>query len=221
MLQPGWGTLQHYFSIPYYIAVKLAMWDSILSITPPEKNLVYPLAILHYARGMAYLGKQDIHNAEKELNFIKIASSDTTLQHLTVWNINTTADLVQIAFKVLSAELAANQNNFNTSISLLKEAIALEDNLNYNEPPDWIFSVRHHLGAILLKAGKYNEAEHVYRKDLQKWKLNGWALNGLYHSLLLQKKIIEARKVKADFDESWQFADVKLNSPVNIVSVIN
>lgn len=212
MRQPGWGTLQHYYIIPYYIAVKFAMWDTILSLSPPEKELVYPQAIWHYSRGMAYLGKQDMANAQKELDILEAAAADTTLQHLTVWNINTTADLVQIAMKVLAAEIAAKQNHFEPAISLLKEAVAKEDKLNYNEPPDWFFSVRHHLGAVLLKAGKYNEAENVYRKDLQIWKKNGWALKGLHNALLSQKKDTEAQKIKTAFDASWQYADVKIIS---------
>ncbi len=216
MEQPGWGTLQHYYTIPYYIAAKFAMWDTILSLPRPEKNLSYPQAIWHYARGMAFLGKHDVPNAQKELGDLKKSASDTTLQHLTIWDINTTADLVQIAEKVLSAGIAAQQNLLDISISLLKEAIEAEDNLNYNEPPDWFFSVRHHLGAVLLKAGKHEEAEKTYRSDLQTWKKNGWALIGLYKALALQKKDKEAQAAKSDFDEAWQYADVKITSSSGI-----
>ncbi|PWV51680.1 lipopolysaccharide assembly protein LapB [Chitinophaga sp. S165] len=215
---PGWGTLQHYYTIPYYIAVKFAMWDTILSLPAPPKDLVYPQAVWHYARTMAFLGKNDPPQAQKELANLRELSADTTLQHLTIWDINTTADLVQIAVKVSSANLAAKQNQLDTSISLLKDAVALEDNLNYNEPPDWFFSVRHYLGAVLLKAGKYNEAEKVYRQDLQTWKKNGWGLIGLYNSLALQKKGDEAQKVKSAFDDSWQYADVKIASSSSIIN---
>lgn len=51
MRMPGWGTLQHYYSIPYYIAAKFSMWDTIAALTPPAKDLVYPRAVWHYARG--------------------------------------------------------------------------------------------------------------------------------------------------------------------------
>ncbi|MCH5687297.1 hypothetical protein LWM68_25375 [Niabella sp. W65] len=54
MLQPGWGTLQHYYTVPYFVAVKFALWDSILAMPLPAKELIYPRAILHYARGMAF-----------------------------------------------------------------------------------------------------------------------------------------------------------------------
>nr|WP_121272678.1 tetratricopeptide repeat protein [Pedobacter schmidteae] len=216
MDQPKWGTLQHYYTIPYYIATKFAMWDSIFSFSTPPKDLIYPKAIWHYARGLAYLGKNDIINAQKESNVLRTLSVDTSLQRLTVWDINTTADLAKIADHVLSAGIAAKQNHLSESITLLNEAIAIEDNLNYNEPPDWFFSIRHHLGTVLIKAGKYNEAEKIYRQDLHKWKKNGWALIGLYNALMLQKKPGDAQSVKSDFNQSWKYADTKITSSSSI-----
>ncbi|TWF40440.1 hypothetical protein FHW36_104122 [Chitinophaga polysaccharea] len=192
------------------------MWDTILAIPAPGEDLVYPQAIWHYARGMAFLGKNKIGEAQQELGRLKTLAGDTSLQHLTIWNINTTADLVQIAVKVLSAQIAAKQHQADTSIALLNAAVAIEDNLNYNEPPDWFFSVRHYLGATLLDAGKYRDAEQVYREDLRSWKKNGWALIGLYHSLISQKKNGEAQQVKQTFDDAWRFADVTITSSSNI-----
>ncbi|MET6996410.1 hypothetical protein [Chitinophaga defluvii] len=212
MRLPGWGTLQHYYTIPYYIAVKFGMWDTILSIPQPAEDLVYLQAMWRYARGMALGGKNKISDAQKELDSLKILAADSSLQQLTVWNINTTADLALIALKVLSAEVAAKQNHLDVSIPLLREAVALEDKLNYNEPPDWFFSVRHYLGAALLDAGKHSEAESIYREDLQTWRNNGWALIGLYNSLMPQNKHSEAQKVKSAFDKAWQFADVDIAS---------
>lgn len=217
MDQPGWGTLQHYYIIPYYIAVKFGIWDTILTLPSPPKNLTYPKAIWHYARGMAYVGKNDLANAQKELAGLKTLAADTALQHLTVWGINTTAELVQIAEKVLSAGLAAKQQQTDKAIALLSEAVAIEDKLNYNEPPDWFFSVRHHLGAVLMEAGRFSEAEKIYREDLLTWKKNGWALIGLYQALQAQHKDREAQAVKTAFDQAWQYADVQLASSVAVI----
>jgi hypothetical protein len=30
MTEPGWGTIQHYYTIPYYVYVKFGKWDDIL-----------------------------------------------------------------------------------------------------------------------------------------------------------------------------------------------
>lgn len=158
----------------------------------------------------AYLGKNDIANAEKQLVFLNKLAKDHTLKDITIWNINTTYDLVQIANNVLSAGIEAKKNNLNKAIALLNKAIAIEDRLNYNEPPDWFFSVRHYLGVVLLKAGKYAEAEKIYRQDLQTLPKNGFALIGLYNALSLQKKEKEALKIKTSFDDSWQYADMKI-----------
>ncbi|RAJ05483.1 hypothetical protein LX64_02641 [Chitinophaga skermanii] len=216
MRMPGWGTLQHYYTIPYYVAVKLSMWDTILAMPEPGKDLIYPRAVWHYARGMAYLGKHYLMHAQKSLDSLKLLAADSSLQQVTIWNINTTADLAKIAEKVLAAGIAVQQQQYDTAIVLLKEGIALEDNLNYNEPPDWFFSVRHHLGAVLLQAGKAKEAEKVYRDDLKTWRKNGWALIGLKEALIAQKRDVEAKEVKAAFDKAWQYADIKIQSSSSI-----
>ncbi|WP_164126248.1 tetratricopeptide repeat protein [Sphingobacterium luzhongxinii] len=212
MEQPEWSTLQHYYTIPYYIAVKFGMWDKILSFPAPPRNMPYPNAIWHYAKGLAYIGKKEINNAQKEAEKLEELSRDSSLSQLTVWNINTMADLVQIANKVLAAAINVKNNDLDKSIQLLQEAVTIEDKLNYNEPPDWFFSVRHHLGAVLLRSKNYEKAAHIYVEDLKKWKKNGWALLGLHEALLKQKKISDAKKIMIAFNEAWKYADTKIQS---------
>jgi tetratricopeptide (TPR) repeat protein len=212
MDEPGWGTLQHYYTIPNYIAVKFEMWDTILAQPAPIKDLVYLKTIWQYARGMAYLGKKNTKNAQDALTQLKALAADPSLQELTVWEINSMADLAQIAAKVVEAGIATQQKQFTPAITLLKEAAAIEDALNYNEPPDWFFSVRHHLGALLLQAQQYAEAEKVYLQDLQVWKKNGWALVGLHQALVRQGKNEEAKKVKTAFDLAWKHSDITITS---------
>jgi len=212
MREPGWGTLQHYYTIPYFVAVKFGMWDSILAMKPEPADLVYPQCIAHYARGIAYLGKNDIVKAEAELAALAKLSKDSTLKEITIWGINSSFDIVQIANHVLTAEIHRTRKHYDEAITHFREAIAIEDNLNYDEPPDWFFSVRHHLGNALLQAGKNAEAEKIYREDLATWKENGWALIGLYHALQQQGRATEANDAKAHFLKAWRYADININS---------
>ena len=212
MQQPGWGTLQHYYTIPYFVAVKFGMWDSLLQINPPENNLIYPRAILHYAKGMALLGKRNVAKAENELSQLKELAKESVLKEITIWDINSTYDIVQIAVNVLTAEIHRSKKEYQKAITAFRQAIAIEDNLNYNEPPDWFFSVRHHLGTALLQAGRYAEAEKIYLEDLSTWKENGWALIGLHQALEKQGKVAEAQRAKSRFDKAWQYADFNLDS---------
>ncbi|MCW5924143.1 MAG: hypothetical protein KIS77_17610 [Saprospiraceae bacterium] len=209
------ATLQHYYTIPWYIMVKFAMWDDILQEKQPDPSLPLPTAIWNYARGMALANKGNFTDAEATLRIVQTLENDTTIAQITIWDINQASDLVRIAALVLEGEISFRKGNLTKAIELLKKAVDVEDQLNYNEPPDWFFSVRHPLGHVLLKAGKYREAEAAYRKDLEEYKENGWALIGLYHSLKNQPgKSADAAKVLARYKKAWQWADVKLDSSV-------
>ncbi|HQU52268.1 MAG TPA: hypothetical protein PK643_04600, partial [Saprospiraceae bacterium] len=166
----------------------------------------------HYARGMAFLGKRDVPAAQKELAALEISLSDNRLRESTIWGINSTYDLVQIAYRVLKGELLGREDNFSEAIQILNEAVALEDQLNYNEPPDWFFSVRHHLGAVQLEAGRPQDAIATLQEDLKHFPKNGWALHGLkraYEQLGAQDS---AKQMQDLLAEVWASADISLES---------
>lgn len=212
MRDPSLATLQHYYSIPWYILVKFERWDDILMEPQPDSALVYPRIIWHYARGMAFCGKNNAAAARRELAAIAALEPNESLKTMTIWDINNALDLVHLAQNVLGGEIAFRSGDMATAIRLYRTAVEQEDALNYNEPPDWFFSVRHPLGRVLLAANRYPEAEQTFRDDLKTLKENGWALWGLYHSLLKQGKTAEARAVKKRFDAAWKWADAPLNA---------
>ena len=110
----------------------------------------------------------------------------------------------------LAAEVATARGQHGEAVTLLKAAVALQDDLAYIEPPAWFYPVRHDLGAVLLAAGRLAEAEAVYRENLAQYPNNGWSLFGLATSLREQGKDAEAAEVEASFKESWKRADSKL-----------
>ncbi|CAM1341441.1 tetratricopeptide repeat protein [Tenacibaculum aestuarii] len=214
MKEPGWGTIQHYYTIPFYIYVKFGKWDDILTIENEVPELDYPTAILHYAKGMAYVDKGNIKAAKSELQALERIASNEELRAITIWEINSVYELLQIASKVLKAAILSQEKNYDQSIVLLKEAVAIEDALNYNEPPDWFFSVRHHLGAVQLDAGKYQDAINTYTQDLKNLPKNGWALKGL--SIAYSKLGDVANQVETEnkFNDVWKTSDIELKSSV-------
>jgi tetratricopeptide (TPR) repeat protein len=212
MKEDGWGTLQHYYSFPYYTAVKFARWDDILQMENANKDLKYPEAVRHFARGMAFLGKQQTDAATKELASLKLIAQDETLKEVSIWGINSVHTLIEIAWRVLEGELEAKKDNIDVAIHLMDEAIILEDNLQYQEPTDWMLSVRHHKGAILIEHSMPKDAIEVYKRDLMKWPKNGWALKGLskaYEALGLTE---QAEETKDKFTRAWTNADITIES---------
>ena len=63
-----------------------------------------------------------------------------------------------------------------------------------------------------MEAGRFAEAEQVYRDDLARFPENGWALFGLAQSLRRQGKEDEAAAIDARFQKVWSKADVQIKS---------
>lgn len=209
---PAWATLQHYYSIPWFVQVKLGLWKEIINSSKPEADLKYPSVIYHYAQGMAMLSTNKIKEARNHLTLIDSIMADTTLKDLSIWEINSIYDICAIASKTLNGEIHAKENKHMEAIRLLQEAITVEDALNYNEPPDWFFSIRHHLGAVLIDAGQWKEVQKIYQEDLKIFPDNGWALRGLMNVYEKMGNKSMHSKMKQQFEAAWQHADIIINS---------
>lgn len=212
MEEEGLEVIQHFSTIPYFTRVKFGLWDEVLNLSLWDKGTAYQDGIRHYAKGMAYLGKGHLEHAEIELQSLKGIAAEDQLEDLTIWGINSLKSILSIATLVLEGEIFARKDNYAKAIQKLTLAAELEDQLLYNEPPDWFLSTRHHLGAVLLEAGKYAEAESVFRKDLEEFPNNGWAFKGLMMALEKSGNTMEVSKVKEQFAAAWQYADVNLSS---------
>jgi tetratricopeptide (TPR) repeat protein len=204
------GALQHYSTIPLFTLIRFSQWDEILATPAPAQP--YPKAIWHYARGMAFLGKGQSTRAAQELKELKAIAATTNLKDLRIWGFNSTASILEIATQVLSGELAARKQQYEQAIAHLKTAVELEDALVYTEPPDWYQPTRQALAKVLLEAGKAQEAEQVYRADLNIYPENGWSLYGLAQSLQAQGKTQEAQSIQTQFQTAWKHADIPLTA---------
>lgn len=210
MREPGYGTLQHYYSIPLYTMTRFGKWDEILAETAPAKDLQYVNGVWHYGRGTAFTAKGQFQEATQELEKLKAIATDPTLTKVTIWDVNTTADLLKIAVEVLTGKLAAKQGDYDQAIAHLETAVSLEDKLNYDEPPPWHYPVRQSLGAVLLQANQPAAAEIIYQQDLQHFPENGWSLAGLAQSLEAQGKTEAAQAVQKRFQAAWKNADLSM-----------
>jgi len=80
---------------------------------------------------------------------------------------------------VLAGHIAVAKGDLPGAITHLREATRHEDALVYGEPPEWTVPVRQELGVVLLKAGRPEEAEQVFRDDLKRFPKNIWSQEGL------------------------------------------
>src|SRR5688572_24617820 len=114
-----------------------------------------------------------------------------------------TRDMLGLATAVLGGEMAAHADAYADAVTQLTEAVRLQDEHWFTEPPPWYYPVRQSLGAVLLQAGRAPEAEAVYREDLRRNPENGWSLFGLAQALRAQNKTGEAAATEQRFRRAW------------------
>jgi len=202
--------LQDFASTPMLAYTRFGKWNEILSTPAPSSKIKHLNLIRHYARGIAFVRKGNIKDAEEELTAIKTLMDDPSLKDLVATANNNSASIAAIAYEVVAGELAALKGDLPTAIKHLENAVVYEDALVYTEPAAWHIPTRQNLGAVLMKAKKYNEAEKIYKEDLAVLRQNGWSLMGLHNAFIAQGKTIEAKKIKKEFDKAWEDADIKI-----------
>jgi tetratricopeptide (TPR) repeat protein len=129
--------------------------------------------------------------------------------------------LLTVAEEMLEGEVAYRRGEHDVAFAHLRAAVALEDELPYDEPWGWMQPVRHALGALLLEQGRSAEAEAVYREDLglsgalpraQIHPDNLWALRGLLDCLEHRGERAEAALIR----QRVAFAAARADMPMSV-----
>lgn len=206
--------LQNFASVPLLAYTRFGKWNEILTTPSPNEQIKHLKLIWHYARGIAFIRKSNPKEAQEELDAIKEMMNDLELENLVAAGFDNSNSIAKVAYEVVAGELASFNGNLPKAIEHLKKAVELEDKLIYTEPAVWYIPTRQNLGAVLLNAEKYEEAEKVFKEDLKVLRQNGWSLMGLHQSLKAQGKIDEARTIKEEFDKAWVYADISITTSI-------
>jgi tetratricopeptide (TPR) repeat protein len=111
---------------------------------------------------------------------------------------------------MLRGDVAEKAGSYDLAITEFRRAADMEDSLLYSEPPERFLQPRQYLGHAYLQAGKLQDAEGVYREDLERHRGNGWALRGLELTSRQQGRVGEADAVHRDFERAWKRSDLQL-----------
>lgn len=192
---------------PLHVQIRFGKWNEILTEPQPAEWQFFSRAEWHFARSLALSALAKIAEAREELEQFDRASEQVTDE----WYVgnNPARQVLEIARKMVAGELAFREGNREEAFQLLREAVAEEEELRYDEPPGWMQPVRHALGALLLADNRAAEAEAVYQADLIRHPENAWSLLGLQQSLGLQGRTELADALNEKVHKAWARADVK------------
>ena len=189
--------LESYVTMPWHVMIRFGKWDDILKEPLHSDKDVFPAAIAtqHYARGVAYASKGMVPEAEAEQSLFLEALRNPALEGRVLHNNLMYQDpeegpcILLVNAAILEGEIEyrrqflaqqrGEEADFSAAFDHLRKGVDLSLNLAYNEPWGQMQPVRHILGALLLEQGELDEAEEVYRADIELWKDNMWGLLGL------------------------------------------
>ena len=202
--------LDGFMAVPIHVKVRFGMWQEILDEPKPPSELSLTTAFWHYGRAVAFAALGMVAEAEAE-NDSLIRAYDHVPDSRLIGN-NTGKTVLDIGVMMAQGELEYRKGNYDQAFALLRQAVVKDDELKYDEPWGWMMPVRHALGALLVEQGRYEEAETVYKKDLQMHPENGWALKGLASCYKSAGRDEEAAYTEALFRKAWSRSDTPLKA---------
>jgi tetratricopeptide (TPR) repeat protein len=175
----------------------------------PDPNPIFK-GFWDFGRGYAHLKTGDVEQASQFLNEIELGAEGASER--AIFRQHSAKDMLAIVGGILKGEMLREEGRLGEAIEIFKQAVELEDQLEYDEPEPLNFSVRDWLGSALIEAGRFSEAEEVYKLALEDHPHNGWSLFGLEQALRSQGKRGPADEASRAFVEAWQRSDVWLTT---------
>lgn len=218
--EPG---LQRYMAAWLMLMAADGNWPAILGaeepLGPPKECYSDPFpstgchilrSMWHWAKGMAYTSTEkpppDLVAARKRLQDFRHERDLISQSGPTGWGNNSATAVLAIAEEVLRARIAWAGNRRNDAIEHLQLAVSHEDNLAYDEPPQWMYPVRQSLGGAYLALGgkdNYTNAKRAFCADLERHPKNGRSLYGLARALE-ELKDPRAPAARTEFENLWR-----------------
>ena len=197
--------VEPFVGMPFAMAVRCARWDDLLAMSEPQSPAGALKAYWIYGHGMALAARGKTAEAGEMQTRLAAIESATSRDDIFMPPVeNHSWQVYHIASDILAARIAAAKGDRSAAIQLLRDAVANQDQLLYDEPADWYYPVRESLGGMLLQAGDAKAAEQVFRDDLERNPRNPRSLFGLSEALKRQNRDYDASWVRQQFETAWQ-----------------
>lgn len=204
-----------------HVLIRFGRWEDILALTLPDDPELYSYttAILHYARAVALANLSRPAEAEAECHAFLRAKALVQEDRM-VFN-NPCGEVLKVAEQMMLGELAYKSGRKEEGLAHLHQSVLLDDALLYDEPWGWMQPTRHALGALLMDARSFEDAEAIYRADLgldatlprpSQHPYNVWSLHGLDECLGHRGETAERRHIRQQLDQAMARAEVPISA---------
>jgi len=191
-------------TMPTLVLMRFARWDEVLRSPAPDPRLPAVTFFWRLARGCAFANQHRLKEVADEQAAMEQAFSRLPEGRAFGTFFNDWSTLHTLAVDTLSARIAAARGDADAAIGHWRHAVGIEDEMNFDDVPDWCYPIRESLGAALLRNKQAIEAEQVFREDLRRNPRNPRSLFGLSKALDAQKKTFAADLVRQSFEAAWK-----------------
>jgi tetratricopeptide (TPR) repeat protein len=213
--------LEGFVAMKVHMLIRFGRWQEILDAPLPDDPELYSVTttLLRYAKGVAHAARAQIAAAEAEQQRFVDAFARVP-ETRKIFN-NKCTDILAIATAMLQGEIEYRKGNHGSAFAYLRQAVALDDSLPYDEPWGWMQPARHALGALLLEQNRVEEAAQVYRADLgldttlsraSQHPDNVWSLHGYVECLHRLDRHAEAASAQTRLDLAMARCDVDISA---------
>src|SRR4029453_18206791 len=193
---------------PMYLALALVRFGRFADIAMmgdrPQGDI--PAGMWDFAHGYASIRAADARAARQHLDRM----SNTIKSSTAVFKFHSAKGLLGPLAAILEGEIDRACGDLQGALPAFERAVVLDDAIVIDDPEPLPLPARHWLGAALLDAKRFADAERVYRADLVKHPHNGWALTGL--QLALQGQGKPTTSVDGDLRASWARSDTPIKT---------
>jgi tetratricopeptide (TPR) repeat protein len=210
-----------FVAMKLHVLIRFGRWADVLAEEfPIDAELYsYTTATLRYARtvALANLGRIADAKVDQEAFYVAMAAVQ---EDRMVFN-NPCSAVLKVAEQMMLGEVAYKSGHTDDGLEHLRQSVQFDDELLYDEPWGWMQPTRHALGALLMDAKKFEEAETVYRADLGlddtlprpcQHPKNVWSLHGLDECLKRRGETLERRHIKLLLDQALARAEVPIRA---------
>lgn len=194
----------------YDVQKRFGLWQELLDEQPPPEFMPLTTANWRAHRAVAYAALKDFDAALAEYaEFEKLYNNPPPQERLFPgWTAKTFVKRLDAIRHFVPGEIALQREQYDLAAAHLEKAVKAEDELGFGgEPPEYLQPIRHTLGAVYFKQGRFADAERVFREDLAEFPGNGWSLYGLSRTLQEQGRTAEAEQALQQYRFSWARAD--------------
>jgi tetratricopeptide (TPR) repeat protein len=193
---------------PMYLALALVRFGRFEEVATmgarPEADI--PGGMWDFAHGYAALRSGDAPVARRHLEqLLHVAGSSTA-----VFKFHPAQTLLGVLGGILEGEIHRAAGDLTTAVASFERAVSVDDSIVIDDPEPLPFPARHWLGAALLEAKRFADAERVYRADLVRHPHNGWSLIGLQQALRGRGKT--SRAIDVDLRASRARSDTPIRA---------